>query len=151
MEMGMRMKCSVHQKRECWGGKNAWRYVGSPLPIKDRREELGNQTLIVWAEGFSVNRIITLAVQVVWVERANRSKGSLVLFVCEVRVRALSVPSVRREISEPECVRKDGVLTGKSCGNGSSQGPLRAGMIVLSGHDTDTTHTLGQRHARGCR
>jgi hypothetical protein len=42
--------------------KNAWRYVGSPLPIKDRREELGNQTLIVWAEGLSVNRIIALAV-----------------------------------------------------------------------------------------
>jgi hypothetical protein len=43
-------------------GMNAWRYVGSPLPIEDRREEFGNQTLIVWAEGLSVNTIIALAV-----------------------------------------------------------------------------------------
>ena len=42
--------------------KNAWRYVGNPLPIKDRREELGNQALIVWPEGLSVNGIIALAV-----------------------------------------------------------------------------------------
>ena len=42
--------------------KNAWRYVKNPLPIKDRREELGNQALIVWPEGLSVNGIIALAV-----------------------------------------------------------------------------------------
>jgi hypothetical protein len=35
---------------------------GNLLPIKDRREELGNQALIVWAEGLSVNRVIALAV-----------------------------------------------------------------------------------------
>src|ERR1700677_1169006 len=72
-------------------------YVGSLLPIKNRREELGNQAFIVRPEGLGVNRVIALAVQVVGVERANRSKGELVLFVCEVRVRALSVPSLRRE------------------------------------------------------
>ena len=36
--------------------------VGSPLPIKDRREELGNQTLIIWTEGLGVDRIVALAV-----------------------------------------------------------------------------------------
>jgi hypothetical protein len=38
------------------------RYVRSPLPLKDWREEFGNQALIVWAEGLSVNGIIVLAV-----------------------------------------------------------------------------------------
>ena len=57
---------------------------GPPLPIKDRREELGNQALIIWPEGLGVNWIIALAVQVVWVERTRSSKGSLVLFVCEM-------------------------------------------------------------------
>jgi len=48
--------------RGCCGWKNEWRYVGNPLPIKDRREELGDETLIVWAEGLGVNWIIALAV-----------------------------------------------------------------------------------------
>ena len=38
------------------------RYVRSPLPIKDWREELGNQALIVWAEGLSIDGIIVFAV-----------------------------------------------------------------------------------------
>jgi len=55
-------KAMFIRKCRCCEWKNVWRYVGSPLPIKDWREELGNETLIVWAEGLSVNRIVALAV-----------------------------------------------------------------------------------------
>jgi hypothetical protein len=56
----------------------------SPLPIKDRGEELGNEMLVIWPEGFDINGFVTLAVQVIWVERAYCSKCTLVLFIREV-------------------------------------------------------------------
>jgi hypothetical protein len=59
-QMGMGMQCSSEMWMLRW--KNAWRYVGNTLPIKDWREEFGNQALIVWAEGLGVNGIIALAV-----------------------------------------------------------------------------------------
>jgi hypothetical protein len=40
------------------------------LPIKDRGEELGNEPLVIWPEGFDFNGFVALAVQVVWVEGA---------------------------------------------------------------------------------
>ena len=46
----------------CCGRRNAWKRVGSRLPIKDRREELGDEAFIVWAEGLGVHRTIALAV-----------------------------------------------------------------------------------------
>ena len=46
----------------CCGRKNAWRYVLNPLPIKDRREELADETLIIWTEGLGVDEIVALAV-----------------------------------------------------------------------------------------
>jgi hypothetical protein len=67
-------------------------------------------------------------------------------------MRPLGAICTKREVvSDPECVRKDGVLTGKSYGNGSLREPLQVGKTVLSGHDTDTVHTLRQWHARGIR
>jgi hypothetical protein len=41
-------------------------------------------------------------------------------------------------LGDPECVRKNGVLTGKSYDNESSRGPLQVGMTVPSERDTDT-------------
>jgi hypothetical protein len=76
------------------GRTEAWGYIGSfLLPIKHRGEELGNETLVIWTEGLDFNGFVALAVQVVWVERAHCGKSTLVLFVREVRVRVLSVPS----------------------------------------------------------
>jgi len=40
-----------------------------------------------------VDRLVALAVQVVWVECADCGKCALVLFVCEVGICALTVPS----------------------------------------------------------
>jgi hypothetical protein len=42
--------------------------------------------------------------------------------------------------SDPECVRKDRILTGKSYDNGSLRGPLQVGRTAPSRHDTDTAH-----------
>lgn len=61
-----------------------WGYTGGPLPIKDGGEELGYETLIIWAEGLGIDRLVTLAVQVVWVERAYCGQRTLVLFISEV-------------------------------------------------------------------
>lgn len=61
-----------------------WGYTGRRLPIKDRGEELGYETLIIWAEGLHINGLVALAVQVVWVERAHCGQCALVLFVGEV-------------------------------------------------------------------
>lgn len=55
-----------------------------PLPIKYWGEEFGDETLIIWAERLSIDRLVAFAVQVVWVERAYRGQRTLVLFISEV-------------------------------------------------------------------
>ena len=65
---------------------NAWRYTKYPfpLPIKYWGEELGDETLIIWAERLSIDRLVAFAVQVVRVERAYCGQRMLVLFISEV-------------------------------------------------------------------
>jgi hypothetical protein len=65
---------------------NARRYTKDPfpLPIKCWGEELGDETLIIWAERLSMDRLVAFAVQVVGVERAHCGQSTLVLFVSEV-------------------------------------------------------------------
>ena len=65
------------------------------LPIEGRREVLGDEALVVRAEAVDVHGLVALAVEVVRVERAHRRERALVLFVREMRVCALSVPSAR--------------------------------------------------------
>lgn len=67
------------------------------LPIKYWREELGDETLIIWAERLNTDRLVAFAVQVVWVERAYCGQRTLVLFISEVRICALTVPSERNQ------------------------------------------------------
>lgn len=92
----------IYQVRLKWiwelcTSNNARGYMIYPfrLPIKYWGKELGDETLIIWAERLSIDRLIAFAVQVVWVERAYCGQRTLVLFISEVRVRALTVPSER--------------------------------------------------------
>jgi hypothetical protein len=55
-----------------------------PLPIKHRGEELGDKTLIVWAERLSIDWLVAFAVQIVRVERAYCGQRTLVLFIRKV-------------------------------------------------------------------
>ena len=65
---------------------NARGYMKCPstLPIKYRGEELGDETLVIWAERLSSDWLVAFAVQVVRVERAYCGQRTLVLFVREV-------------------------------------------------------------------
>ena len=58
--------------------------VAFPLPIKCWGEELGDETLIIWAERLNIDWLVAFAVQVVGVERAHRGQSTLVLFISEV-------------------------------------------------------------------
>jgi hypothetical protein len=86
MDMG-----AMHSK-QCKGVQ-----VPFSLPIKYWGEELGDETLIIWAERLNTNRLVAFAVQVVWVERAYCGQRTLVLFISEVRICALTVPSERNQ------------------------------------------------------
>jgi hypothetical protein len=70
-------------------GIHGWR----TLPIKDGGKEFGYEPLIIWAEGLDVHKLVALAIQVIWVERAHCGQSALVLFVREVRICSLTVPS----------------------------------------------------------
>ena len=59
-------------------------YTERPSPVKDGGEELGDETLIIWAEGLNIDWLVALAVKVVWIERAHCSQCALVFFVREV-------------------------------------------------------------------
>ena len=65
---------------------NAWGNVryAFPLPIKNWGEELGDETLIIWAERLSIDRLVAFAVQIIRVERAYCGQRTLVLFISEV-------------------------------------------------------------------
>jgi len=69
------------------------------LPIQHRREELLDQPLVVRTEFGWVDRIIALAVQVIWIELANSSENLLILLVRQVRVRTLPMPGIEAVIS----------------------------------------------------
>jgi hypothetical protein len=55
-----------------------------PLPIKCWGEELGDETLIIWAERLNLDRLVAFAVQVVRVEGAYCGQRTLVLLISEV-------------------------------------------------------------------
>ncbi len=67
------------------------------LPIKYWGEELGDETLIIWAERLCVDRLVAFAVQVVRVERAYCGQRTFVFFICEVGICAFTVPSERNQ------------------------------------------------------
>lgn len=73
---------AVHIKQ--WHNARGYTKYPFPLPIKYWGEELGDETLIVWAERLSIDRLVAFAVQVVWVERTYCGQRTLVLFISEV-------------------------------------------------------------------
>lgn len=65
---------------------------GVQSPVDHRREELGDESLIIWPELLDVARLVVFAIQIVRVECAHCIERLLVLLVCEMRVRVLAVP-----------------------------------------------------------
>lgn len=72
------------------------------LPFNDLREVLRDETLVIWPELLRVNRIVTLAVEVVRVECPDCLESTLVVCVGQVLIGVLTMPAVSpsRTISE---------------------------------------------------
>lgn len=63
------------------------------LPVELRREEFCNQVLVIWSKFFNVAGLVAFGVEIIRVEGANGFEGCMILFIHEVCVGSLTVPS----------------------------------------------------------
>ena len=70
------------------------------LPFDDGWEVLCNESLIVSFDGFDVNRLVGLGIEIVGVEIANGGKELFVAWFHELGIGVLAVPWIERVESD---------------------------------------------------
>lgn len=94
------MCCVKIQSEGKKGKRRGGEWRAECLPVDHRREELGDEALVVWAKLLDVAFVVALAVEIVWVEGAHGFERLVILFDHEVLVRVLAVPGVEAVVPD---------------------------------------------------